>query len=106
MTQANDNREHIWQIVSQIPKGKVISYGQIAKLAGLPQAARLVGNVLKKLPGDTKLPWHRVVNSQGKISLVVGSMPYKEQKVRLIDEGIIFNGEKIPLKKFHWNPGG
>ncbi len=102
--QTNNNSERIWQTVSQIPKGNVASYGQVAKLAGLPRAARLVGNVLRKLPNDTQLPWHRVINGQGKISLTIDSPSYKEQKARLIDEGIIFNGEKVSLTKYAWKP--
>ncbi len=98
------NNERIWQIVSQIPKGSVASYGQVAELAGLPKAARLVGNVLKKLPPNSKLPWHRVVNSQGKISLPIGSPGHREQKARLVDEGVMFNGEKVSLKQCRWTP--
>jgi methylated-DNA-protein-cysteine methyltransferase-like protein len=103
-TQANQNRERIWQIVSQIPPGKVASYGQIATLAGLPRGARLVGHVMNKLPQETRLPWHRVINSQGKISLPVGSAAHTEQKARLIDEGIIFNHERISLVHYGWQP--
>jgi methylated-DNA-protein-cysteine methyltransferase-like protein len=91
----NSNQMRIWQVVSQIPKGKVASYKLVAQQAGIPQAARLVGNVLRKLPKDTELPWHRVVNSQGKISLLANSFAYQQQKQRLLAEGIEFNKEKI-----------
>jgi methylated-DNA-protein-cysteine methyltransferase related protein len=99
-----DKRERIWQVVSQIPPGYVASYGQVARLAGLPQAARLVGNVLKNLPSGTRLPWHRVLNSQGKISLPAGSQSFKEQKARLLDEGISFNRDKVSLAQCGWKP--
>ncbi len=98
------NPQRIWQAVGQIPKGKVASYGQIASLAGLPGAARLVGNVLRKLPDGSQLPWHRVINSQGKLSLPVTSPSFKEQKQRLIAEGVIIQGSKIALKEFGWKP--
>ena len=59
----------ILSVIIQIPKGKVASYGQVAKFAGLPKHARLVGRVLGQLPEDHNIPWYRVVNSQGRISL-------------------------------------
>ncbi len=99
---AQQNRENIWQVVSQIPKGKVTSYGQVATLAGLPGAARLVGNVLSKLPKGSQLPWHRVINSQGKISFAEGSSRYLRQKERLEAEGIAVNKGKIALPLFGW----
>ncbi|MEE8058442.1 MAG: MGMT family protein [Pseudomonadales bacterium] len=99
-----ENRQRIWQVVRQIPAGKVASYGQVAQLAGLPRAARLVGNVLKKLPEDTGLPWYRVVNSQGRISFPIDSPSYIEQKTRLAAEGISFKEEKLLLTKYAWKP--
>ena len=92
-----NNQEKIWQIVYQIPKGKVASYGQIATLAYLPGYARYVGYTMKSLPSDTKLPWHRVVNSQGKISLPQDSVQYQTQKLELEKEGIIFVNEKFSM---------
>jgi methylated-DNA-protein-cysteine methyltransferase-like protein len=97
-----NNRQRIWQVVSQIPEGKVASYGQVAAQAGIPQAARLVGNVLHKLPEHSNLPWHRVVSSQRKISLPIDSYAYLEQKRRLLIEGIVFNREKIEAEYFLW----
>ena len=63
-----DPAQRIWQVVAMIPKGKVASYGQLARLAGMPRHARLVGRTLSNLPKGSKLPWHRVVNSQLHIS--------------------------------------
>ena len=62
------NAEKVWQIVHDIPSGHVATYGQIAILAGLPGHARYVGTVLKNLPSQSRLPWHRVVNAKGCIS--------------------------------------
>lgn len=100
---ALNNREKIWQIVHQIPRGKAASYGQVAKLAGLPGYARYVGYAMKKLPEGTKLPWHRVVNSQGKLSFPTGSQQYQTQKERLESEGIVFINGRFAMKKYGWN---
>lgn len=95
--------EIIWQTVSLIPQGKVATYGQIAKLAGYPSHARYVGSTLKKLPKDSRLPWFRVINSQGKISFLLGSDAYERQYKLLIKEGIEFKNNRIPLKKYAWD---
>ena len=96
-------RERVWSIVHGIPRGKVTSYGVIAKLAGLPRGARLIGRILGQLPEGSSLPWHRVVNSRGEISFPAGSAQYREQRERLLQEGIAFRNDKIDLKKFGWN---
>ena len=69
-----DNEEppldwRIWQVVTAIPQGRVASYGDVANQAGLPGGARRVGAALRKLPADTRIPWHRVINAGGRISL-------------------------------------
>lgn len=102
-TSALNNREKIWQIVHQIPAGKVASYGQVAKLADLPGYARYVGYAMKKLPTGTKLPWHRVVNSQGRLSFPKDSREYQTQKNRLESEGIVFINGRFSMKKYGWN---
>lgn len=79
----------LFTMLSYIPKGKLTTYGQLAKAAGYPNHARHVGKVLAKLPKDTKLPWFRVVNGQGKISLV--GEAYQRQKQCLQAEGIYIN---------------
>jgi len=96
--------ERIWQVVSQIPKGKVASYGQVAKLAQLPGYARYVGHVMKHLPEDTRLPWYRVVNSQGRLSFPRDSDHYQRQKNKLEKEGIVFINGRFPLRKYGWDP--
>ncbi|PCH58921.1 MAG: cysteine methyltransferase [SAR86 cluster bacterium] len=97
-----ENKHKIWQIIYQIPSGKVASYGQVAALAGLPGYARYVGHVLKALPTDSKLPWHRVANAQGKLSFPLDSKQYHSQKNRLEAEGIVFIRGKISLKIYGW----
>lgn len=96
-------REMVWQGVALIPKGKVATYGQIARLCGYPGHARGVGHVLKKLPVDTALPWHRVINAKGEIALPPDSEGYRLQKHRLQQEGIDFHGEKIRLRDWLWD---
>lgn len=93
----------VYLVLAQIPKGKVITYGNLAKLAGMPTGARMVGKLMCELPEGTELPWHRVINAQGKISLPVESESYHEQKRRLVNEGIEFSNEKIKLSIYGYN---
>jgi methylated-DNA-protein-cysteine methyltransferase related protein len=97
-----DNKEKIWLVVNQIPKGKVASYGQIAKLAQLPGYARFVGTTMKNLPSDSKLPWHRVANSAGKLSFPKDSSKYLQQKSLLEAEGVVFVNGKFSRARFGW----
>ena len=83
-----------------------MTYGQIARMAGFPNHARYVGSTLKKLPKNTSLPWHRVVNGQGKISFPVDSSAYKKQKDLLEKEGALFIRGKLSLANNGWNLQG
>ncbi|QFU76695.1 MGMT family protein [Halioglobus maricola] len=99
-----DINERIWQVVSLIPEGKVSTYGDIAHKAGLPGAARRVGRALQGLPEDTRIPWHRVINAQGRISLPEGSASQYTQRDRLEAEGISFRPNKsIDLRRYRWD---
>ena len=100
----NDREIRLYTVIQGIPVGKVATYGQIASLAGLPGAARLVGKILSGLPAETSLPWHRVINAAGKISMPEGSDSFIEQKKRLTAENIIFTGSQIILKQYLWKP--
>lgn len=94
----------ILSTVALIPYGKVASYGQIAALAGLPRHARLVGRVLSQMDASSELPWHRVINAQGKISLSrLDDLGYNEQQARLIAEGVSIVNGKISFKQFGWH---
>lgn len=73
-TPAQIRRTALYLTLAQVPAGKVVSYGQLAELAGLGRAARWVGRTLSQLPPDSKLPWHRVLGAGGRISLPVGSV--------------------------------
>lgn len=92
----------IWQTVDAIPYGQVMTYGQIAISCGYPGYARYVGTVLKKLPRETRLPWHRVVNAQGRSSFPEGSEKYREQLQRLRAENIVVNNGKIALSVYQY----
>jgi methylated-DNA-protein-cysteine methyltransferase-like protein len=102
----NPHYGQIWQTVQLIPAGKVACYGQIADLAGLPGRARLVGKSLGYVPkqgwNNKPVPWQRVINSQGKISLPLGSEGFIKQKQLLQDEQVVVIGAKIKLKDFQW----
>jgi methylated-DNA-protein-cysteine methyltransferase-like protein len=104
----NPNYIRIWKTVQLIPSGKVACYGQIADLAGLPGKARLVGKALGKVPNgewqSEVVPWHRVINSQGRISFPVGSDNFERQKKFLQEEQIVVIGTTIKLKSFQWTP--
>ena len=90
----------VWQVVQGIPRGHVLTYGDVARLAGMSRAARRVSQAMRRAPRDMKLPWHRVVNAQGKISFAEDSTGYRQQKDRLEAEGVIFMNGKIDLDRF------
>jgi len=95
--------EQIYAVVKQIPQGKVATYGQIATLAGYYRQARQVGYALHAVPSDD-IPWHRVINAQGRISLNL-EMGGAVQRKLLEDEGVGFSpAGVIPLHKYQWHP--
>jgi len=78
----------------------VATYGRVAALAGIPRGARFVGSVLRDLPSGTKLPWHRVLNAAGRLSLdPIGA---REQRERLEEEGVGFVGGRVDLRRYGW----
>ncbi len=90
----------MWQVVQGIPRGHVLTYGEVARLAGMSRAARRVSLAMRRAPKGMTLPWHRVVNSQGKISFPPDSAGFKKQRSMLETEGVVFLNGKINLKKF------
>ena len=102
----SDTYRRIYAVVRRIPRGKVATYGQVATAAGLGNGARQVGYALHALSGTSALPWHRVINSAGRISLPPESGGF-EQRFRLLEEGIMVDvAGRIPLKRYQWRPGG
>ena len=93
----------IRETIRQIPRGKVSTYGEVAKFSGFIGRARMVGFALRSSPPRSKLPWHRVVNAQGKISFR-RTRHYAIQKNLLVKEGVTFKGEKIDMAKHRWRP--
>ena len=95
--------ENVLDLIKKIPKGKIATYGQIAAHAGNPRGARQVSRILHSCSTKYKLPWHRVINSKGSISLPPGS-GYEEQRELLEKEGIRFNEKnRIRLKDYLWD---
>lgn len=78
----------IWDVVSEIPRGTISTYGAVAELAGLPGRARLVGRALRIAPESLHLPWHRVLAAGGRITFPSTSREFIEQRRRLRSEGI------------------
>lgn len=97
--------DRVKDLLVSIPPGRVASYGQIALLAGNARGARQVVRVLHSSSAKCKLPWHRVINSRGTISLRQGD-GYELQKELLEAEGVEFGDKgRIDLKRFLWSPG-
>jgi methylated-DNA-protein-cysteine methyltransferase related protein len=92
-------KSQVFHILSEIPKGECIAYGELAKLAGFPGYARQVGSLMKNLPNDTKLPWHRVINAQRRISFAENTDGYLRQKEKLEKEGWVIVGSKLAFNK-------
>jgi methylated-DNA-protein-cysteine methyltransferase-like protein len=100
----DEHRQRILAVVDSIPRGRVATYGQVAREAGLARRARLVGRILAQLPSGSSLPWHRVVNASGRISLRSGSGAALQRR-RLAREGVRFTpAGRIDLGRFRWSP--
>jgi methylated-DNA-protein-cysteine methyltransferase-like protein len=97
--------QKIYATVRRIPKGRVASYGQIAKLSGLSGRARQVGYAMYALQPGSTVPWHRVVNAQGRVSRRRVPGAELTQRMFLEREGVRFGpGGRIPLTRFGWRP--
>ena len=93
----------IYDVVRRIPRGRVATYGQVARLAGIPNGARQVGYALHALRDGPPIPWHRVVNALGGISLRGASEV--TQRLRLEREGVRFDASgRMRLAEFAWRP--
>lgn len=96
--------QRIWLTVSAIPEGCIATYGDVAERAGMPGAARRVGTALRRLPGDSSVPWHRVVNASGRSSLPPGAQGADRQLARLAAEGVLLGrGGPAVLARYRWS---
>lgn len=107
---SDDSLEAIWQTVRKIPRGHVATYGSVARLAGLPGRARLVGHALKVAPARLRLPWHRVVGAGPRISFPKNTRQHAEQSQRLRAEGLVVRSGRVTrrsaktLDEMLWKP--
>jgi methylated-DNA-protein-cysteine methyltransferase-like protein len=93
----------VYHVVGLIPHGQVATYGQVASIIGDPHAARTVGWALNKLPEGKGVPWHRVINAQGRISPRRYAGAVSEQRQLLEHEGIVFDAEgTVDLERYQW----
>ena len=108
MAPSAGSTRRIYEVVRRIPRGRVATYGQVARLANLPGHARLVGYAMSALEESSPIPWHRVVNAKGEISLrshgagasVLQRLLLKRERVRFDARG------RISLALFRWRPRG
>lgn len=96
--------QRIWQVVNAIPPGKVVSYGQVAEMAGLGRQARFVGRALGMLPPDHNLPWFRVIRSNGQIAFPTDSEAFNRQIELLTQDGVEVVNGKVSMASFRWAP--
>lgn len=97
--------ERIYAVARRIPRGRVATYGQIAELAGLAGHARQVGYAMHALPADSDVPWHRVINAQGRISLRGDDAGALVQAELLAKEGVTIDARgRIDLARHRWKP--
>jgi len=97
-------RERVHAIVAKIPKGKVATYGQVAKLAGAPGAARGVGACMRTNKDTKSVPCHRVVGASGKLTGYAYGSGIGTKKKLLEKEGVAFKGGAVDLAKSGWKP--
>lgn len=97
-----DFQKKVYEIVAKIPKGKVATYKQIAKLAGRPRAYRAVGSCMRKNPDPKNIPCHRVVASDGNLAGYAFRKGVKTKKEILLKEGVVFNENHVDLSQSGW----
>ena len=98
---AETRRTAVYLVMSQIPPGKVVSYGELAAMAGLGRAARWVGRLMSQLLDDTSLP--RVIAAGGRLSLPAGTAAGHEQRMRLRAEGLTIVNDRVDMRRHGWH---
>ncbi|MFK7958508.1 MAG: MGMT family protein [Lysobacterales bacterium] len=97
-----DYREAIYAAVKAIPAGKTCAYQDVARLAGLPGRARLVGRALRELPKGHQLPWYRVTRADRSLAFDTGSPDFQRQRNLLLDEGVVLVRNRVPSEHYNW----
>lgn len=106
MSESPSFNDLVYALVRAIPPGRVLNYGRVALLLGVPRGARAVGWALRGLPESASdVPWHRVVNAQGRVSIKGSPVAALEQRRRLEDEGVTFDADdRLDLRRHLWTP--
>lgn len=97
--------EKVYRVVRLIPRGKVATYGQVARLAGKPHAARMVGWAMSASSSARPVPWHRVVGAGGRLVISKAVQYFQIQKRLLQQEGVEFRGNRIVMSRSQWERG-
>ena len=97
-------KEKVYELLRQVPKGKVTTYGHLAKLAGYPKASRAVGGYMHRNPDAPRTPCHRVVSANGTLTGYSAEGGVKKKKEMLLAEGVKFTGERVDLSQSLWQP--
>jgi methylated-DNA-protein-cysteine methyltransferase related protein len=97
--------EKVYRVVRTIPKGKVATYGQVARLAGKPHGARMVGWAMSASSPARPVPWHRVVGAGGRLVITKAVQYFQIQKGLLQQEGVEFRGDRVVMSRFQWDRG-
>lgn len=96
-------RSSVYEILRLVPAGKVVTYGQLAAMAGSPKAARAVGMCMRTNPDAPHTPCHRVVASDGALHGYSAGEGIITKKLMLLEEGVIFKGDKVDLRASQWD---
>jgi len=96
--------DHVYTLIRKIPKGKVATYGQVAKMVGSPGAARAVGMCMKINPDAPRTPCHRIVASDGRLTGYSAAGGITKKKSMLLSEGVQFDGTRVDLSRSQWLP--
>lgn len=104
MVRCMSSYQRFYDVVRQVPLGRVTTYGAVARAAGLPGHARQVGYAMAALPDDHDVPWHRVINARGEVSARRGGSAFEQiQRILLEEEGVIFNARgRVSLDDYGW----
>ena len=102
VAEAKEFKERVYALTRRIPKGSVATYGQLARLAGSPRAARAVGGLMRTNPNIPATPCHRVVAADGALTGYSAGHGVSTKKKMLLTEGVVFKGAKVDLTRSAW----